>query len=660
MIPLSSSFGPQSALLSGATALIPLPVVAGVHRFTAGWDGGPGATVDVVGVSCVVACQPWQACRATSDGGVCDSLNLTLAFVTPDSGLTFNTASVPARLSVTRATGAIPASLTSIPLFGQTANNTAGAGPLTPLSGGGNTFTGALPLFLPEGPKTFVAGWPDGGPFASLSLVRDTTPPDVLVVVLPRPSSAPDPHPSDPGRWKKFERALVQVFVDGGRPAVATDLLVLDSGVAVGSVSATTCGCTDCGCFEVPLQSAPDDSDAVAIRLSPIADAVGNLSAAVNTIIPTTRFLWRRSVPGAQFLSIAENGVVVLQSSSGLQTVYPDAGLGWTWVASGGRQLAQQPPAISQGSVYVLETESIGDTNGVRRLALATGADLGSFCYGTRAGLPVMTLATTSAGVEVPVFTAKPDIILATAGCPSASLAPNQLVTLVAQREPTGELAIYGGGPSELRKFVFDGVAWADGGVRQGNVTSLFMTPGAVGSLSASALSATLAASSDVTAVSVQSVTSVVPLVAGASSVFGAATQRLGRSDYTGAMLGPWDDTPVLGSGAPTILILGAGAFYGNFRFEPTRVLADGSRRPYSALTDGAQTFAIDVLRTASGSKVCGLGFGVSYGLDPTGALTATLIDSEGLDRTAPWPAPLHDSANSGNADRSLAPWSCP
>jgi hypothetical protein len=40
--------------------------------------------------------------------------------------------------------------------------------------------------------------------------------------------------------------------------------------------------------------------------------------------------------------------------------------------------------------------------------------------------------------------------------------------------------------------------------------------------------------------------------------------------------------------------------------------------------------------------------------------LYAVLVDSQGLERTAPWPRHQHDPANTGNAATSLLPWTCP
>lgn len=84
-VPLSSNAGAPATIAAGVPLNLTLPV-AGTWRFTAGWDGGPGATVSVQTLSCVASCQPWQLCAPSLDGGACQSLNLSLSWTSPDAG----------------------------------------------------------------------------------------------------------------------------------------------------------------------------------------------------------------------------------------------------------------------------------------------------------------------------------------------------------------------------------------------------------------------------------------------------------------------------------------------------------------------------------------------------------------------------------------------
>ena len=79
---------------------------------------------------------------------------------------------------------------------------------------------------------------------------------------------------------------------------------------------------------------------------------------------------------------------------------------------------------------------------------------------------------------------------------------------------------------------------------------------------------------------------------------------------------------------------------------------------------------ALDVYRDGAGNKVCPTGtpttrppMGVLYVLTRSGAvatLRAILVDSPGLDNTAPWPKYQRDNGNTGNINSDISPWTCP
>jgi hypothetical protein len=80
-----------------------------------------------------------------------------------------------------------------------------------------------------------------------------------------------------------------------------------------------------------------------------------------------------------------------------------------------------------------------------------------------------------------------------------------------------------------------------------------------------------------------------------------------------------------------------------------------------NAFTPGAVSPALDVWRDRSLMKHCGRGLGVLYvAARNDAALQAIIVDSPGLDATAPWPRFHHDNANTGNPETPLTPWSCP
>jgi len=72
---------------------------------------------------------------------------------------------------------------------------------------------------------------------------------------------------------------------------------------------------------------------------------------------------------------------------------------------------------------------------------------------------------------------------------------------------------------------------------------------------------------------------------------------------------------------------------------------------------------ALDVYRTALGTKDCSKPLGVLYVLTKRGStatLRAILVDSPGLDSAAPWPKYQLRKGSSGNASLPLGPWVCP
>jgi hypothetical protein len=67
----------------------------------------------------------------------------------------------------------------------------------------------------------------------------------------------------------------------------------------------------------------------------------------------------------------------------------------------------------------------------------------------------------------------------------------------------------------------------------------------------------------------------------------------------------------------------------------------------------------IDCARDAAGSKLAGRP-GVLYVGSNSGKLYAFVVDSRGIDTTAPWPKYQHDPRNTGNADTALSEFACP
>jgi hypothetical protein len=672
MVPLSSSFGTAATRSSGVSAPLALPSTGGVHRLFAGWDGGPGASVQVSTLSCVASCQPWQQCRPTVDGGACDSLNLSLAWNSPDAGLAFNTATVPARLTVTRSGGPIPASLTSVPVFGQGGPSQAGSSPLSPLTGSAGAYTGALPLYAPDSvSKTFVAGWPDGGPTATLVIERDTTPPMVTVVPITRPTTLPDPDPFNPAAWKRHETALVRVDVTGGRPAVATDLAVFDAGVAF-SISGRDCGCagaSTCRCFDFPLARTPLTEVSpgrvqAEFVVRPFSDAVGNASLLQQRGLDVSRVLWDRlqSIFSPDWLAVTSQGVILFEdrigSSSTLKALEPDGGLLWSYAPVNTSFTA--PATIGATEAYLPTSNASGSR--IVRIDLATGNETGQLCETAGVGpFGPVTLAQGIVGAEIPFAVREDSIVAAVGSCPDIKV---QFVhtDVVARSGSGGLIEVFATTSDSVTKSTFDGFSFADAGTLATLPTpdSLFLAGTQVGWTTTGSGSSVVAAP---TATPFQGPLTL-PVVAYGSrplaangaivgSAFGqiVACQFSASSGFFGTCAGnPGTGLPLVGSGGRLLEVTSGDV---RERSATTALIStystQGFRSPRALLVP---------MRNPDGTKRCNVGVGVL--IQAASGVRATIVDLEGLDGAAPWPVFRHDPANSGYLNRSLAPWSCP
>lgn len=672
-IPVNSTFGTNTTRTSGTSAPLTLPSTAGVHRIAAGWDGGPGASVQVSTLSCIASCQPWQQCRATTDGGACDSLNLTLTWNSPDAGLAFNTATVPARLTVSRA-GPIPGSLTSVPVFGQAGTAQSGSSPLSPLTGSNGTYTGALPLFSPDAVnKTFVAGWPDGGPTATLVIERDTTPPVVTLAPVPRPLTFPDPDPGEPERWKRHETALVQVVVTGGRTALATDLFVPDAGVTF-SASAANCGCAGnlaCRCFDFPLSRAPvvdiaSGRPAARFAIRSIADAVGNPSTVVESSVDVTRFFWSRTVgsSGNTGLAVSPEGTAIITGAGrSIRAFEPDGGLLWNTTLAGG-SVFFSAPTIGSTDVFV-SVRSPGSSR-IQKLSLATGLQSGALCeQDVPEVFRAVTLGQGSLSGEFPFAIRDPVLVAAVGSCPENKVEAG--ATEVVARLSANQIELFSGGSIGVHKATFDGFSLSDAGVITTNPRTLFLAGSRVGWRGSTGVIETASADGSLAGplISAPEISLVPPVVSG-STMF-ASSNAFGEflacpfSNATGvfgacaAGSSPFGATlsPIVGANGFILEIAGTEV--------RQRTTAGGvvgvPFSLYEAPTPGS--VALVPLRNPNGTKRCGEGVGLLYVRLST-ELVAYIVDIEGLDGTAPWPMSRHDPANTGFLNRSLAPWSCP
>lgn len=274
VVPLRSDFVVETTVASGNPAQIALPAALGHFTFSAGWpDAGPVISVGVDTRDCSVSCAPWQECVASIDGGSCIDSALALQWGLPAAGKTLASGQTTAgSVTLSKTDGGV-VTITSLPVrIGAASSNFACS---SGVCGGtvGN-------LLSPDGMKTAVAGWEDGGPTASLQLVLDSTGP-VMNLVMANGTQQRD--------------ALMPVILISNE-ALSSASLTLD-GEAVTASASTACPGYDniagaMACFVSDL-SRPS-LNALTGNFQVVysaADSVGNASNG-NAVVPVTRVRW--------------------------------------------------------------------------------------------------------------------------------------------------------------------------------------------------------------------------------------------------------------------------------------------------------------------------------------------------------------------------------
>lgn len=676
-----------------------LPSAAGTHTLTAGWPAA-NASVDVVSQVCTVNCAAWEECVPNVSGGMCGSLGLTLAWVTPDVGQQFGPrdfAAVPLRLTATRADGGAFSGDIPFSVMGGAAGVLTRAGP---------DWRGTVDAGATSGMRTVVAGW-GGGPTASRAFEVVLTPPSVTLYPQVAPLRPADDTDLDGApRWKKSEVALVQVEADRRLVAIQPSDFT-NAGVSVSMACTRSCGGGKfCSCFAVDLArqalAAPAGSifGTVSLSLLQVTDSLGNVNA---TIAPqnfeVTRLKWRREVSSTVSSSptavvVAQTGVVVVGASTGASSILkaysPDGGLAWLNTYAG-EAITAGPVLGTQGLYFGVTNPSLM-TASIRRVGLSDGSGAQNLCGNLTALSFSGDLALVSPGASEVVVAVRSDGVLApsTASCIPAAIAPSpgtpsaaNRPTIVAsgteafvgmgQRAPiwkftaADSLPVAAGSkstttlfPANLFVIGSNLVGGGGGGPTVGGVFAFL----SAGVLSGNTINAT--PGSDPGGAATVGGTSSTPVVFYGDS---AGSQRRVALDPV---------TPAFGVSAAGVLgtmsladratVLGRGGrLYavgsdGVLRVSSATTLAEEWRWDSAFPTSAISQLNLDLNRDSPTPCVAGQP-GVLYVAASTSAITrlyAVLVDSAGLDANAPWPRHQHDPANTGNPATSLTPWTCP
>lgn len=686
-IPVTGSWGAFTTVASGDAGLLPGAPDAGSGVVVVGWsDGGPTISRQVSFGACwaSVSCPPFLECAPDPTGGQCVSQGLVVEWLAPDAGSATNLASIAGQVRISRLDGGT-VRLTSVPVSGA-----------ADFTGSAGLFMGQLPLSGMDGPVSFVAGWPDGGPSQSLTVIRDTVAPEVSVSVLHR--TGPDPDSDAPSAWKKDERALVRVTVDGGRPAIAADLIPPTGAIVTDDASCSSCS-GNCRCFGVDLSGTAvlGMRAVLGLQVAPIMDEAGNNSIIRDAGIEVTRASWSRKVVAdvtttAFPLAVSHQGEVVLALSYRGPVALP---LVTAFTPRGD----QRPMSIGSSvtSAPVLQADGIGwvGTFGsmaqIAPFSLSLGALPATNCIGPQAS--VLGLLRRDAGFDVVVGLSNTgSLVVNETGCPAAPgfgsgpiamTADQQILVAANSAVPTihkaqidaGMLVAAGSLPLAapgFRSLFVDSQSRAGGvlgGEFGGDGQFVFDATGTLSSATPVTRSEGLRS----------------PASSSGTHLFGGLNDGgLAKIPYGGGAqldggisastgLGQISVTPALGEGG-LVYALGTstipdagpttvGARLGVLRQSDLSLVWSGDFPFTVNQTELLVEPALDTYRLRDGGRDCARPLGVLYVASRVGSeivLRAVLVDSRGLDERAAWPKFQRDNANSANVAMPTTPWSCP
>ncbi len=722
-IPVARTWGADSTIVSGVAGTLSGAPDAGSYRVTFGWDAGPGIIERSVSfTSCESArCQPWQRCVPTVTGGSCVNLQMSLRWTVPSDGFTRGPLMANMPVEVVLDTDAGVATLPlAVPVTfdgGTWVLMQSATTATTATYGAPDIMLNAALVGTMDGPKTFVAGWQGSGVAAysaAKSVTWDTTPPQVTLAPTQRPASLPVADPVASTSWVKDEVANVTLTVAG---AVATpttsSVTVMGFNPMTSVVPAANCAATcvaPCVCLGLDLKDAPLAGLRGTVRVTvppgAFVDLVGNQSVAHTVDLQVTRMKWTRDITLNDAsnpifpVAISRSGTVVVAvgnaagSNPRVLAVAQDGGTLWGALTSGTVTAGPMVGAASPGGDVWVATQVVGPTSQLQKIALANGmAAVPAECIsGGLAFSGDLALSSLNAGVtEIPLGIRNGEVLgPAMNGCrsnpvPDLPVAASARSSLVVQN-PTSSLTdvyIASTNRPQLWKQQLAGTVWSlqgDAGLPSGTQARglFFVGTGRVGGggvsgngvLFSTAAGVPLSPSTQFD--SVPAANSGAPAAGDGFFVWGTSSAEVARvSADAGVPLGAvttvpvpgsislQDRTPLLGEGGLVYLVGDNGSL--SVRLQST--LAEQWSGSLATSVDAISQPALDVYRGTTGAKQCSPRLGVLYVLTKTGSiatLRAVLVDSKGLDGTAPWPKYQRDNSNTGNVSLPLSAWVCP
>jgi hypothetical protein len=536
-----------------------------------------------------------------------------------------------------------------------------------------------------------------------VGLTVDTTGP--LLSVVPAASSGRDPDggfiykdPMAPSAWRRDQTATVRVessSADVDPQSVSVLVRGFDGGVALeGLTLAPTTPCQGkayCATVDVPLwkPGLPAFRGEFAVEVS-AKDRVGNPTSGRGSI-PVTRWKWRHGINSAvitaapavgnkgvlyvgttninnndgRFLALSEDGRLLWEANTGAVVASPAVGNvlpdGMERVYVAHRKASTNRVGFYAGSsVFSSSCADFSSTTALVQSALAIGqVPVGSASetvYGVYTGRAGGTLFAVRPDENDPQFQCPTNPSVGDVVTPGSMLASGASVLLGTS---TGRLKSYALGTSGL----WNSSAQWDRPLGVVNPTAMAVADGKIfgGSNANSRLfTAPLDGGQDPTNTPTAS-------PAWNASIGGTPETRVVVGLQGNALLAL--DTADGGTQSietPSEVIKGA-PVWGAGGYVYTASSTSGviqARRPlehiewqFDAESPIEASMNLDCSRAADGGVVSGMP-GVLYAATQDGKVLAIVVDSPGLDSTAPWPKYQHDSRNTGNPATPLT--SCP
>jgi len=663
---------------------------------------------EIDGGACTPACAPYEAC--TSRGCAPRYAALT---VTPGDGGVVGAGAVSVQAELVLQPGAA-ANFPETLDFRVVRSDGGVGGTLT----AGPRTAGVYPAqWTPPGDGVFLltAAYPQsGGPSTTVHLSVDTTPPTFTVTVPTADAGAVAggtsyADPSLPTAWRRDQVVPVQIRTNELNldPSPLTVVLRTDGGTGstvnvVAFAQGEPCDAGFCGVARMNLWEPPFDAFrgpmVVEVRGQDRAGNVGTSSGVVNV----TRWKWRHDIAGATITAtpaLGNTGVVYVGTTNGsdndgqLLALSPNGRV--LWAASGGAVVASPTvgnvqdggvervyAALRKGSVSRVGffdsadggfTAACNDVNSTSvlvqsslafaQLSAGSASETVYGVYSGRAGGTIFAIrpeAENDVVFRCPITTAVGDVS-----------APGNMVA-------SGNAVVFGSSDGRLKSYALDTTGtsftpqWSQplvavatdpstllqpsslaaaggavyGGGNLGGLSKLFSAP-----LDGGQPPAYFPTASVIGNPSIGNMSGNVA-VAGLEnarlfslSISDGGTQSIDTAGEVIRSAPVWGSDGYVYTGGATSGAIQARRPLGNvaWQFEP------GS-------TIGA-SLTLDCNRQPEGSAISGLP-GVLYAATRDGKVHAIVVDSRGLDTSAPWPKYQHDARNTGNPSTPIS--SCP